>query len=69
MADGMAQSLGFRVFLQDCWRPHYKEDYNVFAKAVKDKYPDIILIANCDLGPGYNTELYDWHTYDDSTTM
>ena len=55
--------------VQDCWRPHYKEDYDKFYAVLKKLYPNLILIANCDLGQGSKTELYDWHTYDDSQTM
>lgn len=59
----------FYCFVQDCWRPYYKEDYNAFYNVIKSKYPGLILISNCDLGTGSRTELYDWHTYDDSQTM
>ena len=60
------QELGV---LQDCGKPWYVENYNSFYQAIKKVYPNITLIANCNMGGGAPTDLWDWHSYDESFTM
>nr|XP_043636018.1 alpha-L-arabinofuranosidase 1-like [Erigeron canadensis] len=57
---------------QDCGRSNYRANYLQFYTAIKEAYPDINLITNCD---GSNTrldhpaELYDYHVYVGANTM
>ncbi|XP_076893169.1 alpha-L-arabinofuranosidase 1-like [Bidens hawaiensis] len=57
---------------QDCSRGGYRENYLKFYAAIKDAYPDIKVVSNCD---GSNTkldhpaDLYDYHLYADAKTM
>ena len=69
--DLSAQSIGTACApnSQDCGRPYYVEDYNAFYAAIKAVYPDMVLIANCPMGDGAPTDLWDWHSYDASWTM
>jgi len=62
-------SMGQRDLLQDCGKPWYVEDYNSFYTAIKKLYPNITLIANCNMGGDAPTDLWDWHSYDESFTM
>ena len=54
---------------QDCGKPYYVENYNKFYTAIREQWPDIELIANCDLGWAAPTTLYDWHYYADAPTL
>ena len=45
------------------------ENYNKFNDAIGARYPDIELIASCDLGYAAPTKMYDWHYYSDAPTM
>ena len=47
-----------RPSLQDCGKPYYVENYNAFYTALKEAYPELTLIANCDMGSGAPTELW-----------
>ena len=49
--------------LQDCGKPWYRENYIAFFEALRFSYPHLRLIANCDMGDGAPTDLYDWHVY------
>ncbi len=40
------------------WGPHYIERYKVFTKAIKEKYPDIVIISS--VGPFPDGELFDY---------
>ncbi len=55
--------------MQDCGKPWYVEDYNSFYETLKKTYPNITLIANCNMGGSAPTDLWDWHSYDESFTM
>lgn len=54
---------------EDCGKPWYVEDYNQFYVALKGLYPNITLIANCNMGANAPTDIWDWHSYDESFTM
>ncbi len=49
--------------VQDCNKPWYRENYIAFFEALRYSYPHLRLIANCDMGEGAPTDLYDWHIY------
>ncbi len=49
-----------RYVLQDCGHPFYVENYAAYYAAIKTSYPDIQLIANCNLDGKAPTELWDW---------
>ena len=50
--------------LEDCGKPFYDTNYMAFYNALSSKYPNIKLIANCDLTPQkLPTQLYDYHIY------
>ena len=49
--------------VQDCGKPWYRENYIAFFMALRYSYPHLRLIANCDMGEGAPTDLYDWHVY------
>ena len=46
--------------LQDCGHPFYLENYAAYYSALKTKYPEIELIANCNLDGKAPTEIWDW---------
>jgi alpha-N-arabinofuranosidase len=48
---------------EDCGKPFYLENYNAFYKAIKSKYPQIQLIANCDISSQAAVDVYDYHIY------
>ncbi len=48
---------------QDCNKPWYRENYIAFFEALRYSYPHLRLIANCNMGDGAPTDLYDWHIY------
>jgi alpha-N-arabinofuranosidase len=49
--------------MQDCGKAWYRENYIAFFMALRYSYPHLRLIANCDMGDGAPTDLYDWHVY------
>ena len=49
--------------MQDCGKAWYRENYIAFFMALRYSYPHLRLIANCDMGDGAPTDLYDWHIY------
>ncbi|KVI11292.1 Alpha-L-arabinofuranosidase, C-terminal [Cynara cardunculus var. scolymus] len=57
---------------EDCWKPHYRENYLKFYAAIRKAYPDIKMISNCD---GSNAQLdhpadmYDFHIYQNANTV
>ena len=55
--------LNMQVMVQDCNKPWYRENYIAFFEALRYSYPHLRLIANCDMGDGAPTDLYDWHIY------
>ena len=46
--------------MQDCGKPYYTSNYLAFFYAIKERHPDMQLIANCDMGEDAPTELWDW---------
>ncbi|KAG6410580.1 hypothetical protein SASPL_128642 [Salvia splendens] len=57
---------------QDCWKKNYRGSYMKFYNAIKEAYPDIKIITNCDASaavldhPAY---LYDYHVYANANSM
>lgn len=50
--------------LQDCGHAWYVENYRAFFDAIRQAYPHMQLIANCDLrGDNAPTQEFDWHIY------
>ena len=47
--------------LQDCGHAYYLENYIAFYAAIKSRYPNIQLIANCNLDGHAPTEVWDWY--------
>ena len=45
---------------EDCGKPYYTENYNLFYGAIHAIYPHMRLIANCDMGDPTPTDLWDW---------
>ena len=55
---------------EDCGKPYYVQNYNVFYAALKSKYPDVKLISNCELGDdAAPAHLFDWHVYTNPPNM
>ncbi|KAK1412988.1 hypothetical protein QVD17_34654 [Tagetes erecta] len=57
---------------QDCWRGGYRANYLKFYAAIKEAYPDIKVISNCDGSNAqldHPAELYDYHLYVNAKTM
>lgn len=50
-----------RVCCQDCGKPYYTTNYLAFFNAIKERYPDMVLIANCNMGQDAPTEMWDWY--------
>ena len=46
--------------MQDCGKPFYTSNYLAFFYAIKQQYPDMQLIANCNMGEDAPTEMWDW---------
>jgi hypothetical protein len=46
--------------MQDCGKPYYTSNYLAFFYAIKERHPDMQLIANCNMGDDAPTELWDW---------
>ena len=47
--------------VQDCGHAYYLENYIAFYAAIKSRYPNIQLIANCNLDGHAPTEVWDWY--------
>ncbi|EFJ07842.1 hypothetical protein SELMODRAFT_269745 [Selaginella moellendorffii] len=57
---------------EDCERQYYHANYLKFYYAIKEAYPDIHLISNCDgtLKPlGHPADLFDFHIYTSANTL
>ncbi|KAK1256785.1 Alpha-L-arabinofuranosidase 1 [Acorus gramineus] len=57
---------------EDCWKPNYRGNYLKFYNAIKDVYPDISLITNCDGSSqplDHPADLYDFHIYTSANNM
>ena len=49
--------------VQDCGKPWYVENYIALFFPLRNVYPHLRLIANCDMGDSAPTDIYDWHMY------
>ncbi|EIE21944.1 glycoside hydrolase [Coccomyxa subellipsoidea C-169] len=54
---------------EDCGKPYYVSNYLAFFHAIKQRYPHMQLIANCNMGNDAPTEMWDWHWYTDPQSM
>ncbi|CAI9094726.1 OLC1v1030513C1 [Oldenlandia corymbosa var. corymbosa] len=51
---------------EDCGKPQYDANYRLFFSAIREAYPDIQIITNCDGSSQQLTlpaDIYDYHTY------
>ena len=55
--------------MQDCGHPYYVGNYIAFYYALRQAYPHMQLIANCNLGQDAPTDMWDWHLYTNSWEM
>ena len=60
MPDSWVHALTYLAFPQDCGKPFYTTNYLAFFYAIKQRYPDMQLIANCNMGEEAPTEMWDW---------
>ena len=55
---------------EDCGKPFYVENYNVFFGALRAKHPHLRLISNCELGDdAAPADSWDWHVYTNPQSM
>jgi len=54
---------------EDCGKPFYIENYNLFYGALHAAYPHMRLISNCDMGNDGPTDIWDWHVYTNPQNM
>jgi len=57
---------------EDCGKKFYNGNYLKFYNAIREAYPDIQLISNCDGSSGpldHPADLYDFHVYADAKTL
>ncbi|XP_048137552.1 alpha-L-arabinofuranosidase 1-like isoform X2 [Rhodamnia argentea] len=57
---------------QDCWKKNYQGNYLKFYDSIKDAYPDMQIISNCDGSSGqldHPADLYDFHVYTSASNM
>ncbi|KAJ1275203.1 hypothetical protein BS78_05G118500 [Paspalum vaginatum] len=57
---------------EDCGKKFYNGNYLKFYHAIREAYPDIQLISNCDGSTGpldHPADLYDFHVYADAKTL
>ncbi|KAL5215448.1 hypothetical protein ABZP36_006849 [Zizania latifolia] len=57
---------------EDCSKIFYRGNYLKFHSAIREVYPDIQMISNCDGSAGpldHPADLYDFHVYGDSNTI
>ncbi|XP_060174643.1 alpha-L-arabinofuranosidase 1-like isoform X1 [Lycium barbarum] len=57
---------------EDCYKPHYPGNYLKFYSAIKEAYPDIKIISNCDGSSkalDHPADLYDFHIYVSASDM
>ncbi|CAL4981696.1 unnamed protein product [Urochloa decumbens] len=57
---------------EDCWKKHYRGNYLKFYNAIREAYPDIQMISNCDGSSrrlDHPADLFDFHVYTDSRTL
>ncbi|NP_001233925.2 alpha-L-arabinofuranosidase precursor [Solanum lycopersicum] len=57
---------------EDCGKTQYRGNYLKFYTAIKDKYPDIKIISNCDGSTrplDHPADLYDFHIYSSASSV
>lgn len=57
---------------EDCWHFDYQGKYLKFHDAIRNAYPDIKIISNCDASDrplNHPADLFDYHIYTDSNVM
>ncbi|CAM8965161.1 unnamed protein product [Rhodiola kirilowii] len=57
---------------EDCWKPHYRDNYLKFYNPIKQAYPDIKTISNCDASSkplDHPADYYDFHIYTSASNM
>ncbi|AQK57199.1 Putative alpha-L-arabinofuranosidase family protein [Zea mays] len=57
---------------EDCGKKFYRGNYLKFYNAIRQAYPDIQMISNCDGSStplDHPADLYDFHVYNDSKTL
>ncbi|VAI04060.1 unnamed protein product [Triticum turgidum subsp. durum] len=57
---------------EDCGKKYYLGNYLKFYNAIRESYPDIQMISNCDGSSkplDHPADLYDFHVYTDSKTL
>ncbi|XP_077241516.1 alpha-L-arabinofuranosidase 1-like [Tasmannia lanceolata] len=57
---------------EDCWKPYYRGNYLKFYYAIRNVYPDIKIISNCDGSSSqldHPADLYDFHNYSSANVM
>ncbi|XP_077241518.1 alpha-L-arabinofuranosidase 1-like [Tasmannia lanceolata] len=57
---------------EDCGKKYYRGNYLKFYYAIKDVYPDIKIISNCDGSSSqldHPADMYDWHIYTSANDM
>lgn len=57
---------------EDCGKKYYRDNYILFYDALKQAYPDIKAISNCDASSNpldHPAELYDYHIYTSAKNM
>ncbi|CAH9069033.1 unnamed protein product [Cuscuta epithymum] len=57
---------------EDCWKSKYRGNYLKFYSAIKQAYPDINIISNCDASSqplNHPADLYDYHIYSSASDV
>ncbi|XP_020254046.1 alpha-L-arabinofuranosidase 1-like isoform X1 [Asparagus officinalis] len=57
---------------EDCGKPNYRGNYLKFYDAIRNAYPDIKMISNCDGSSSpldHPADLYDFHVYNNANTL
>ncbi|KAK1421869.1 hypothetical protein QVD17_24559 [Tagetes erecta] len=57
---------------EDCNKKYYRENYLQFYAAIRQAYPDIKMISNCDgsrVKLDHPADMYDFHIYSDARTV
>jgi alpha-N-arabinofuranosidase len=48
---------------EDCGHPNYEQNYLLFYNALTKSYPQLKLVANCELGGSTPVQFWDYHLY------
>lgn len=57
---------------EDCGKQYYRDNYLKFYQAIKDAYPDIAMISNCDGSSrplDHPADMYDFHIYTSASNL